>query len=462
MSIKFFEGWETVGTELGLASQGTTRPRMELRWDETASGGLPASDSFFLIDDEFAEGYAVCMTTNNFGSGNYFGYNLDVADMQGPGASFSEWIVGFRLHVPITARTDNFFLLKGRFGGGIGDGTGSGTDVIGFDFVDSTDIRINRANPSAFTIDTAVAALTPGAWHYVEIRVKIAESGDGGRVELWVDDVLVSDTIADTNNALTTGVDKIQFHTGNGTTTTDDFVGFDDLYIIWAGASPHTSRLGPTRVRTLPPISNVVGEWGGYTELTLATTLNGAAETQIDVGSGNIPSGQEGSGNIKVTLDTGQVRTVAYTSHDSDRYFAIASSDWTGVNDATVGNDVLLPTNRNWDMVDENGADATNYVETDQQGKRDRYNITDLTESGSIWCLKIEAEAINITGGEPSLTIELKSGATTSSTEVIVDDLVNYAVFQVLHEQDPNTSADWLNTDVDAILAGFLFDNKVS
>jgi hypothetical protein len=143
---------------------------MELRWDETSSGGIKSSDSFFLIDDAFSEGYAVQMGSNSFSNANYFGYNLDVADMQAPGASFSEWIIGFRLHVPITARTDNFFLVKGRFGGGSGDGTGSATDVLGFDFVNSVDLKVNRADPFAFTIDTAVGVLTPGAWHCMALR----------------------------------------------------------------------------------------------------------------------------------------------------------------------------------------------------------------------------------------------------------------------------------------------------
>jgi len=79
-----------------------------------------------------------------------------------------------------------------------------------------------------------------------------------------------------------------------------------------------------------------------WEEMTLATTLNGAAETQVDVGSANIPADTPSTGVLRVTLDDGRKRRVAYTAHDGDRYFTIASSDWQDPDDATSGNGVML------------------------------------------------------------------------------------------------------------------------
>ena len=58
MSILFFEGFETCSTALGLANQATSRPNVEKRFDLTVSG-TPATDSFYLINDDFSEGFAL-------------------------------------------------------------------------------------------------------------------------------------------------------------------------------------------------------------------------------------------------------------------------------------------------------------------------------------------------------------------------------------------------------------------
>lgn len=460
MSILFFEGFETIGTELGIANQASVRPRLDLRMPNSATNsGIPTADSVFLIDDTYSEGYALQMGQDSFSSSNYLQW--DVETMQAPGAAFDPYIIGCLVHIPITTRSSDIVEVRGTFGDS-GDGTGTETDVLHFGFVDSTDLIITRGNPGAFTLDTVLNVFTPGAWHYVEFRFLIAETVDGGIVEAWVDDTLVSSTTGDTNNSMTTAATKIRFHNTVGTTTTDDFVGYDDIYIVWEGASPHTARLGATRVRSLPPTSNVVGEFSGVTETTLATTLSGAAETQVDVGTGNIPADQPATGTLKVELDTGPFFTIAYTSHDSDGIFTTASTDWSNPADATSGNDVHILSGENWSLVDENGADSADYVETNVTNKRDRYSITNLTETGNVWAVKLEIEAINVEGGDPSLFLEVKSGATVDSTEFTVDDQANYEVFSVLFEQDPNTAADWLNADVDSMTAGFLFDNKVS
>ncbi len=458
MSILFFEGFETCGTELGLANEAVTGPRIELRWDTSGRGSTPSTDSFFLIDDFVSEGFALNMGTDADSNFNHLEWAVPADKKQAPGASFDPWVVGARVHIPIATRTSDIFDTRGLFN------VTSERAGLSLRFVDSTDIQVFRDNPSSFIIDTVLDVLTPGTWHYIEFRFKIADSGDGGFTQVWVDNVLVSDKSSiDTNNDLTTGFHEFQLVNIGTTTDADDFIGYDDIYIVWEGESPATGRLGPTRVRSLPPNVQGSGGWDRETVLSLATTLDGAAETIIDVGTGNIPSGTPATGTIEIDLDSGGARfSIAYTSHNGDDEFTTASTDWTDPDDATAGNDVFLSFTPNFIHINENGADPNTYVETDIDAVRDRYGITATTDPKAIWAVKLEAEARNETGGDPDLIVELASGSTVVTTPFTVTDTVNYTVFDVYYELDPDTSAAWLNSNVDAIETGFVFDNKIT
>ncbi len=61
-----------------------------------------------------------------------------------------------------------------------------------------------------------------------------------------------------------------------------------------------------------------------FDQMTLATALTGGAETQVDVGAGNIPADTPQTGNLRIELDSGIYRSVPYTAHDGSRYFTIA------------------------------------------------------------------------------------------------------------------------------------------
>jgi len=78
-----------------------------------------------------------------------------------------------------------------------------------------------------------------------------------------------------------------------------------------------------------------------WTEMALATALTTGTETQVDVGVGNVPADAPATGVLRVTLDDGRVRRVAYTAHGT-QYFTIASSSWVDPDDATIGNGVML------------------------------------------------------------------------------------------------------------------------
>ena len=79
-----------------------------------------------------------------------------------------------------------------------------------------------------------------------------------------------------------------------------------------------------------------------FAQMTLSITLDGGTETIINVGSANIPADTPSSGNLRVELDDGRHRLIAYTSHDGDDEFTTASTDWQDPDDATSGNDVFL------------------------------------------------------------------------------------------------------------------------
>ena len=78
------------------------------------------------------------------------------------------------------------------------------------------------------------------------------------------------------------------------------------------------------------------------TQMTLNTTLNGAGVTNIDVGAGNIPADTPDTGILRIVLDDGRHYRIAYTAHDGDDGFTVASTDFSDPDDATAGNGVYI------------------------------------------------------------------------------------------------------------------------
>ena len=89
-------------------------------------------------------------------------------------------------------------------------------------------------------------------------------------------------------------------------------------------------------------VTNAQGAAVDYDQLSLGTTLNSAGRTQVDVGVGLIPADTPQTGTLRIKLDTGIYRFQAYSAHDNSRYFTIASTDYSGVNAATAGNNVFI------------------------------------------------------------------------------------------------------------------------
>jgi len=378
MSIIYFEGFETVGTEIGLAYQATTRPRIDLRFDATSYGGIPSTDSFYLIDDDYSEGYAINMGQNGaFSSGNYLEMTPSQVQQGAPGPSTPTVIVGFRVHVASLARTCSIFYVRGRYGP-------TGTDrQFEIAYVNSVDLKLSFGSGITTRETTVTGVFSPGNWHYVEVKFKCAESADGGMVQIKVDGttVLTQDPQDMNNNCSVEAYEWFRWHNASHSAASGDFTGYDDIYILDADTSPHTTYLGPCRVRSLPPSSDHLAEWSG----------------------------------------TGPP---------------------------------------NYAEVGENGADDTDYIETDVDNATDIYNVTDTVEPDAIYAVKLEAEAKNTTVGTPSLEFQLKSGASTETAKETVDN-ASYELFTHYNEADPATGSDWTNTAIDAMRAGLRFDNEI-
>lgn len=77
-----------------------------------------------------------------------------------------------------------------------------------------------------------------------------------------------------------------------------------------------------------------------FDQLTLNTTLNASGQTSVVV-TAAIPSDTPSAGTIRVELDNGIYRYIAYTSWATST-FTTASTDWTDPNDATAPKNVFI------------------------------------------------------------------------------------------------------------------------
>ena len=246
MALLFCEGCETVGTELGLANQGTTRPRIDKRWDATGSGGAPSTDSFFLIDDDFSEGFACNMGINSFSNGNYLEWNVP-GSYNGVNGSATTFVVGARVHIP-AGTTRSFAWLNVRT-------TNPATaSSLQFNILNSADAQLYNPQFGVQEIALAEDVVSEDTWHYLEAKFEIAEIANDGFAEMRVDGVeVINETGIDTNNNVSTAVLDFRFQCTNASASDGDYVAYDDIYILVDADGGQTDYLDPQRVRAIPP-----------------------------------------------------------------------------------------------------------------------------------------------------------------------------------------------------------------
>jgi len=456
MPLLFFEGFETVGTELGIANEATTRPNIHKRWDDTGSGAVKNQDSYFLIDDEFSEGFAIQMGNNGFSNGNFLQWDVPTALQVPAGSGAPTFILGMRVHIPSTSRTADIIEFRGKFT------PASDAKQISIGYTNSSGIYVSRG-----TVGTTIASNTnvfaAGQWHWMEIEIKMADLPDG-KVIIKVDGVTVIDEDPlDTNDAMTVASAVRLLYKTTNASTGEDFVGYDDIYII--NVETTEEFLDAVRVRSLPPSEDDAANWNNISNMVLGDTLDAASETILDVGTGGIPDGTPQTGTLYVTLDTDSIRAIDYTAHNSDDEFTIDDESWTNPNDATSGNQVQLrDSSDNYRKVDENGVDTADYVVTDLSQSIDTYELTDdssgLPTNSAVFAVKVEVEATNPFGGTPSIDVRIDSNGSLSTEEFDITDTTTYVVVQHTATLNPDGDVAWDIAAVNAAKAGMRMDNK--
>lgn len=377
MSLLFFEGFETVGTLTGIANQATTRPRVDLRWDSTDSGSIPATDSFFTITDAFSEGYALQMGSNEFSNGNFLRWDVPTAlDDVAPTTTGTTFILGARVHIPSDPKTFSVFHFYCSFG------SGTGTPDFSLGVRDSTDVVVSRSVAGIF--DSFDDILTPGGWHYLEIKVLYSSSSSSnGMYEVHVDGVQrLIDTTARVNGNFFTQIEGIRMHNCTEADTGTDFVAYDDIYFATVdGSAPNDFIGAKVRVLSFPP---------------------------------------DGDGT---------------------------SSDWSTSSGST-----------HYVLIDENGANSADYIETAVDTEEDMFEFTDSAANGEFVALKVEAEAIAITTTTHTLDVRVDSGGSVAETNWPVTSTAGYVVFEHYQSSDP-AGGGWTHAGIDAAEVGVQFNS---
>ena len=269
MTLLFFEGFETVGTDLLIANQATAVTRVSQRWDAVSAGGVPSSDSFFLINDIFSEGYAIQMGSNGFSNGNYLQFRP--LPTTTTGATAAEYILGFRAHIPSTSRTWNIAQIRS---------VANNNPHLHITVTNSADISVSRNLGGSFFSGSGV--LTAGSWHYIELRFIIGNS-PYGEVELLVDGVQIGETLSTDTQDFFGHVDSFRLQTTNASSG-EDYVGFDDIYLLEVDATAPNDFIGSSsRVVSLPPNGDDTSEWttsGGTVHYSLIDE-NGASDSDF-------------------------------------------------------------------------------------------------------------------------------------------------------------------------------------
>lgn len=100
-------------------------------------------------------------------------------------------------------------------------------------------------------------------------------------------------------------------------------------------------------------------------------------------------------------------------------------------------------------LVDETAPNTTDYVSSSTALTKDSYGFQDASETGSIKAVQVSAYCYKADAGFRGAEVFIKSGATeVFGTSQPLSTTGKYVV--KLFEQDPNTSADWSQTNLNA------------
>lgn len=175
--------------------------------------------------------------------------------------------------------------------------------------------RVGRGTwPGTVLIDILPNVLFRSTWHFMELGVKIADSG--GTIELRQDGATIATFTGDTKNGATDGlIDRVQFR-GPGT---QEFR-IDDVYINnEQGSAPDNTFWGDTRLFPQYPNGNgnysqLVGSDGNSTDNYLLVDEVGAAVESDYVGS-TVDGNKDTYPFEDLAVTTGMIRGVEIRMH---------------------------------------------------------------------------------------------------------------------------------------------------
>ena len=305
------------------------------------------------------------------------------------------------------------------------------------------ELRLTNAGTLQFarngtTIGSAsTLTLSTGAWHYVEVKVTIDPSA--GVAEAKVDGVsFLALSSQNTRASSNSTANRIYLGEILNANSSANSLFYDDFYVMdpTAGGA-YSTYLGDQKVVPLLPTSNgTSNQWSQAAASWSASTVMSLGQQIID-----------SNGALQqVTAITGDFKTGSGSHPTWASSVGVTTTDnhvtWTLIQKATLSN---------FNFVNEVPPDDDqSYIVDSTVGHIDRYLMTTLSGSG------ISAVAVNIRAdkddvGTRSIRAQIDSGGTIvdNGTDIALTQNT-YQTFQNIWETDPNTSAAWTSSGVNA------------
>lgn len=321
----------------------------------------------------------------------------------------------------------NFQLAPG--GGAMVFFSDSGTTQVDFRFNSNGSVTITRNGTSLATSSTGV--VTTNIWHRFEFKATINSST--GFAECVQDGVSI---VSFTGNTQATSSAQINSFLYRGTNVNGNTCWFDDMALYDdTGVAPNT-YYGDRKILTTWPITN--GSVNQFTP-TFASYVNGTAYVV----------GQQ----LKDTNNNVQRCTTAGTATTATPTWATTGGATTSVGGGCVFTVVGTGSNpgaQNWMAVSENPGDNDNSYNADSTvNHEDAYGFTAITAT-SIVSTTTAGLMRKDDAGTRSIRFEASSGGTTVNNGTDIPVSSSYADYQATFATDPNTSAAWTQSGLNA------------
>lgn len=494
MTLLAFEGFETIGTDTGVANEALVNPRLAKRfgvYNHDPTGHM------YLITGEDGLGYAWNM---NFFA-NYIYYDLPDSLSVLSGGDSPIFVMGALIHVPFIPRSFCPFCILH-----------DGSFEPGLWITDSSDIEFKVSGTIYETVEDAVL---PGHWSYIEFRIRADGSrGPQGEAEVTgtpLDgatsiNMTNTDVYLDSwalNNPYTTG-DEVRYN-GRAYEALQDSTGLrPDLNTdYWLDIGTEDANKGAV----VPFGTDFYFE--GHPEYIYTTTSAGTSSINftpaldednfLPVETDAIYFGERGIYEVVVngttimsqegvkTMIAGDFRTLEdisfngttdgggqdFTAFD-DIYILDDSDEATGflgpvhvqstipTGDVTAQWDADPDTTPHYPLINANASPGTTNVYTTEDGYIEKYTHASLGAVGSdpVFGVKMEVEVQNNTAGNPSLGMAIVSGASEESDSIEIENTGDSVVESLIAEEDP-AGGSWDVSAVDLTQLKITFDSGV-